>query len=502
MSERIAAPASAPESLSRRGFIGASTAAAGALAAGAAPASAADANSRLRIGFIGPGGRGFGAHVKTLAKLRSEGANIDLVAVSEVYKKQEDTVCDFIKKETGVEAKRYVDYTDMLADKNVDAVCIGTPDHWHHRQIVDSLRAGKHVFAEKPMTKTVEEAIDVARVWRETGKVMQVGVQSTSLKVWDQARELIDSGKLGKVLGFQTEYFRNSSMGQWRYYKLEKEMTPQTIDWKRWLGVSAGLAPEMDFDRALYAQWRCYWPFGSGMLTDLFVHRTTAMLKATGLRYPARVVGAGGIYLELDTRDVPDVATVVADYNEGCQGLISSTMCNENSRLKQVIRGHNGAFEFGNGEQFTEFKFVAERPQVTFNSEIKDEVIKTDLTDETLKKNDTTYLHFKNWLEAMAAGKPEMCNNTPDLGAAAVVTVILGAMSYRNGKVYHFDAASGTYSDGSPAWAKKWETLSKERGAPKHVPGWHAGDTGSTLKPEAYMSLAGPWVGGKDPAGA
>ncbi|NBW97103.1 MAG: gfo/Idh/MocA family oxidoreductase [Planctomycetia bacterium] len=502
MSERVAPPASAPDSLSRRGFIGASTAAAGVLAAGAASASAADANSRLRIGFIGPGGRGFGAHVKTLAKLRSEGANIDLVAVSEVYKNQEDKVCEFIKKETGVEAKRYVDYTDMLADKNVDAVCIGTPDHWHHRQIVDALKAGKHVYAEKPMTKTVEEAIDVAKVWRETGRVMQVGVQSTSLKVWDQARALIDDGKLGKVLGFQTEYFRNSSMGQWRYYKLEKEMTPQTIDWKRWLGVSAGLAPEMDFDRAVYAQWRCYWPFGSGMLTDLFVHRTTAMLKATGLRYPARVVGAGGIYLELDTREVPDVATVVADYNEGCQGLITSTMCNENSRLKQVIRGHNGAFEFGNGEQFTEFKFVAERPQVTFNAEIKDEVIKTDLTEETLKKNDTTYLHFKNWLDAMAAGKPEMCNNTPDLGAAAVVTVILGAMSYRNGKVYHFDAASGTYSDGSPAWAKKWEALSKERGKPKHVPGWHAGDIGSTLKPEAYMALAGPWVGGKDPAGA
>ena len=502
MPEPVVARESAAENLSRRGFLGASTAAAGALAAGAAPASAADANSRLRIGFIGPGGRGFGAHVKTLAKLRSEGANIDLFAVSEVYKNQEDKVCEFIKKETGVEAKRYVDYTDMLADKDVDAVCIGTPDHWHHRQIVDALRAGKHVYAEKPMTKTVEEAIDVAKVWRETGKVMQVGVQSTSLKVWDQARALIDDGKLGKVLGFQTEYFRNSSMGQWRYYKLEKEMTPQTIDWKRWLGVSAGLAPEMDFDRAVYAQWRCYWPFGSGMLTDLFVHRTTAMLKATGLRYPARVVGAGGIYLELDTREVPDVATVVADYNEGCQGLISSTMCNENSRLKQVIRGHNGAFEFGNGEQFTEFKFVAERPQVTFNADIKDEMIKTDLSDEDLKKNDTTYLHFKNWLDAMAAGKPEMCNNTPDLGAAAVVTVILGAMSYRNGKVYHFDSATGTYSDGSPAWAKKWEALSKERGQPKHVPGWHAGDTGSTLKPEAYMTLAGPWVGGKDPAGA
>lgn len=490
------------DSVSRRGFLGATAAGAAAAAAAPAPAAAsANAGSRLRIGFIGPGGRGFNAHVKTLARLRSEGANIDLVAVSEVYKNQEDKVCSFIKQETGIEPKRYVDYTDMLADDSVDAVCIGTPDHWHHRQIVDSLRAGKHIYAEKPMTKTVEEAVDVVKVWRETGKVMQVGVQSASLAVWDQARELIDAGKLGKLLGFQTEYFRNSSVGQWRYYKLEKEMTPATIDWKRWLGVSAGLAPEIDFDRAIYAQWRCYWPFGSGMFTDLFVHRLTAMLKATGLRYPARVVGAGGIYLELDSREVPDVATVVADYDAGCQGVIMGTMCNERSRPKQVIRGHNGAFEFGNGEEFTEFSFLAERPQVTFDSSIKDEVIPTAITKETLKQTDTTYLHFKNWLDAVFAGNPEQCNNTPDLGAAAVVTVILGSMSHRNGKVYHFDATTGTASDGNPGWAKKWESLSKARAKPKHVPGWHAGDTGSLLRPADYMSLAGPWVGGKDPAG-
>ncbi|MCE9605570.1 MAG: Gfo/Idh/MocA family oxidoreductase [Planctomycetia bacterium] len=499
--------AGSSDNVSRRNFM--KTSAATAAAAGVvssfaapAPASAADANGRIRIGFIGPGGRGFGAHVKSLAKLRSEGANIDLVAVSEVYKNQEDMVCDYIKKETGVEAKRYVDYNDLLADPTVDAVCIGTPDHWHHRQIIDSLKAGKHVYCEKPMTKKVEEALDVVKAWKSSGKVMQVGVQSTSLQVWDQARKLIDEGKLGKVLGFQTEYFRNSSVGQWRYYKLDKDMSPKTVDWKRWLGVKEGLAENMDFDRAVYAQWRCYWPFGSGMFTDLFVHRTTSMLKATGLRYPARVVGAGGIYLELDTREVPDVATVVADYNEGCQAIITATMCNENSRIKQVIRGHNGAFEFGNGEQFSEFKFMAERPQVTFDSALVDETIKTDLNPEDLKKYDTTYLHFKNWLTAMIDNKPEACNNTPDLGAAAVATVILGAQSYRTGKVFHFDAESGTYKDGDSSWATKWETLSKQRGKPTQVPGWAAGDKGSTLRPPEYMSLAGPWKDGVDPAGA
>jgi len=498
----------ASEVRSRRSFLGASAGVVGAAgvvggAGVAAPSSptVANANSRIRIGFIGPGGRGFRAHVKTLARLHREGVPVDLVAVSEVYKNQEETVCRFIKQETGSEAKRYVDYTDLLADKDVDAVCIGTPDHWHHRQIIDALRAGKHVYTEKPMTKTVEEALDVVKVWKETGRVVQVGVQSTSLKVWDQARELINQGKLGKVLGFQTEFFRNSAVGQWRYYPLTKEMTPQTIDWKRWLGTDAGLAPDMPFDRAVYAQWRCYWPFGSGMFTDLFVHRTTAMLKATGLRYPGRVVGAGGIYLELDTRDVPDVATVVADYHEGCQGLITATMCNEASRIKQVIRGHYGAFEFGNGEEFTEFAFLAERPQVTLDSSIKDETIATDLDPESLKKANTTYLHFKNWVEAMQENRPSHCNNTPELGAAALVTVILGAMSYRNGKVYHFDADTGRYSEGSPDWARSWEKLSDERGLPHHVPGWQAGETGSTLTPNAYQRLAGPWIDGRDPAG-
>ena len=141
------------------------------------------------------------------------------------------------------------------------------------------------------------------------------------------------------------------------------------------VGTKGGVSysPDMAFDRAVYRQWRCYWPFGSGGFTDLFVHRISSMLKATGLRFPARVVGAGGIYLELDDRDVPDVATVIADYDEGCQGLITGTMSKENSRINQVIRGHFGTFEFGNGETFTDFKFLAERPQVTHDSAIRDE---------------------------------------------------------------------------------------------------------------------------------
>lgn len=490
------------ENVNRRQFLQTSGTAAVAASAVAgmmtAPARAAGANDKIRIGFIGPGGRGFGAHVKTLSKLQKDGANIEMTAVNDVYSVQMDEVAAYIKEQNGNTPTKYEDYKDLLADKNIDAVCIGTPDHWHAKQTIDAFKAGKHVYCEKPMTKTVEEAVAVVDAWKETGKIMQVGVQSTSLPVWDRCRELLQEGMLGKVLMFQTEYFRNSSMGQWRYYALKKEMTPKTINWEKWLGVKEGLAPDMPFDRAIYAQWRRFWPFGSGMYTDLFVHRTTGMLKATGLRYPRRVVGAGGIFLEYDGRDVPDVATVVADFSEGVQGLISSTMCNQETRIKQLIRGHNGSFVFGNDESHTGFDFVAERPQVTKNSKLKDERISVDGSEEIAK--DSTYAHFKNWLQAMREGQQGLCNNPPDLGAAAIAVVNLGAQSYREGKVYFFDNEKKRVTLADSSWAAQWEKMSRERAKPRHIPGWKGGETGSVLEEPEYMALAGPWINGQPPA--
>lgn len=457
--------------------------------AGATPSP----NDKIRIGFIGPGGRGFGAHVKRLTKLADDGQPIELVAVCDVYNKHTDRAAKHIEKGTGQAPNKYVDYLEMIEQENLDAVCIGTPDHWHAKQTIDSLNAGLHVYCEKPMTKTVEEAVDVVKAWRKSGKVMQVGVQSTSLPLWNEVNKLLTDGRLGKVLMYQTEFFRNSAMGQWRYYELEPEMNPDNIDWKRWLGVADGLAEFEEFDRAKYKQWRRFWPYGSGMFTDLFVHRTTSMLKATGLRFPGRVVGAGGLYLEYDGRDVPDVATVVADFKEGVQGLVTATMACGDTPIQQMIRGHFGSFKFGNGEKFDGFDYIPERPQVTRNSKLKAERIDTEPVA------DTTYAHFKNWVEAMVAEDPSMCNNDPLLGAAAITTVILGAQSYRQGKVYFFDDQELKVHEADSSWATNWEIISAKRGKPKHIPGWNAGDYGSVLEEPEYMKLAGPWVNGKAP---
>lgn len=484
--------------VSRRTFIK-HTAAATAVAAATptilsstANAAAESPNERLRIGFIGVGGRAQ-AHIHSAIELQKDG-KVEIVAVCDCFNRHRREAAEKIKKNVKHEPKQIADYRELLADKSIDAVVIATPDHWHAKQTLDAFKAGKHVYCEKPMTHSVEEAIAVYHAWKNSGLVMQVGVQSTSLPIWKDVNRRLREGQLGKVLMYQTSYFRNSDMGQWRYYDLTADMTPKNIDWQMFLGTEFSLAPDMPFDREKYHQWRCYWDFGAGMFTDLFVHRTTSMLKATGLRFPGRVVGAGGIYLEYDDRDVPDVATVVADFNEGVQGMVTSTMCCQETAVPQLIRGHFGSFVFGNGEDFAAYDFVAERSQVTHDSSIKDEHIKVDGV-----KN-SSLVHFTNFVDAIRAGKPEDCNCTPELGAAAMVIVKLGSKSYREGKVFHFDAEKMQVSDGNTSWALQWEKMSKAHASAKHIPGWIAGERGSTIKPKDYQKLAGPWINGVDPA--
>ncbi|HEX7379124.1 MAG TPA: Gfo/Idh/MocA family oxidoreductase [Pirellulales bacterium] len=485
------------DDLTRRNFIaaGAAGAAAG-LAAQPESARAVDANSRLRIGVIGAGNRGFNTLTKTLVKLREMGRNLDLVSVADVCSVHRDRFTALVKEKTGVTPTAHVDYRELLAEKDLDAVCVATPDHWHAKQTIDALRSGKHVYCEKPMTHTIDEGRDVVRAWKETGRVLQVGVQSTSSPVWNMARELIDAGRLGKVLQFQTEYFRNGTSGMSRHNRITKEMTPQTVDFRRFLGVDEGLAAEMPFDRETFGQWRCYWAFGYGMYSDLFVHRITGMLKATGLRMPGRVVGGGGIFLEYDDREVADVASIIADFHEGVQGVVSSTMVGEELKLDHLIRGHFGSLLFAkscyeNGPH-GRFDFVPERPQVTQDKKLKRE------TFEAATKLDFVSEHCGNWLDAIVAAAPATVNNDPELAAAAVTMVNLAVRSYREGKVFHVDRA-GNVSEGDRGWADNWEKMSKARAKPRHVRGWAAGDTGSVLHPPEYQKLAGPWIDGVPP---
>jgi hypothetical protein len=187
---------------------------------------------------------------------------------------------------------------------------------------------------------------------------------------------------------------------------------------------------------------------------------------------------------------------LIADFHEGVQALVSSTMVSEELKLEHIIRGHHGLFRFDKNCSGTSgrgtFEFVPERPQVTLDSSLRPE----SFSAET--ELDINSMHFANWLDAIESGRPESVHNDPELGAAAIMIVNLAVRSYREGKVFHVDRG-GNVSEGNPSWAERWEKLSKARAEPRHVPGWHAGNAGSVLHPPEYQKLAGPWIDGRPP---
>jgi predicted dehydrogenase len=498
-----------PRKVDRRDFL--KTTAAGAAAVSLTAASARrvlGANERVGVAFLGVGGR-CQAHIDIINKLKKDGKAVEPVAVCDVWDGNDDVKRGlyYSAQKCGLKAddKDHVtkDYEKVLALKEVDVVVVASPDHWHAKMCIDAAAAGKDVYCEKPMTKTIAEAHAVVDAMKKHNRVMTVGVQSMADPTWLKANELIREGKIGHVCQGQTSYYRNSAVGQWRYYKLTKDMTPTTVDWDRFLGHKVSifpdtpLGPKIPFDRAIYGQWRCYWPFGGGMFTDLFVHQTTHLIAAMGVRYPRRVVGAGGLYLEYDQRDVPDVATVVADYDEGCQVSITATMV-ASYPIEEVIRGHLGTIKFVKGG----FEVLKDNPKggagipARLEKSIPGEMVECN---PPIGRNADTEQLWLDFLKCVGSRNRETLS-TPELGAAAFTTVAMGVQSYRQGQVLFWDENQRKPVVADASWARRWEDVSKKRGKPKQVIGWKAGDTGSLLEPPEYQKLGGPWTDGKDPA--
>lgn len=480
------------------------------------------ANGKLGIAFVGVGGR-CQAHLDIINDMAKKPGDVEAVAVCDVWDghegkytrmnggvKEEKVYCQGLypsAKKLGLnpDDKKHVvkDYRRILDLKEVDVVCVATPDHWHAKVSIDAADAGKHVYCEKPMVRTIDEAHAVVDTMQKKNRVMTVGVQSMADPSWRMANEAIRKGLIGHVAQGQTSYYRNSIEGQWRYYRLYRQMNPKTVDWKMFLGhehsifPGVPLGPNVPFDRSVFAQWRCYWPFGGGMFTDLFVHQTTHLIEAMGVRYPGRVTGAGGLYLEYDGRDVPDVATIVADYNEGCQLVISATMISSYP-IEEVIRGRLGTIKFVKGG----YQVIRDDPDKRAGIPARlEESIKGEFVDakSPLAKNEDTLLLWRNFLDCVRRGDRATWS-TPELGAAAFTTVAMGVQSYRSGRVLFWDEKNRKPMEADGSWAARLEKRSKERGKPSQVKGWMGGDRGSVVIPNDYMKLAGPWNGDTDPA--
>jgi predicted dehydrogenase len=511
--------------LNRRQFLQATAVGATAASLNAATyAQVNGANDRIGIAFLGVGGR-CQQHIDVVTGLARQNRGVRPVAVNDVWDGNEQLSRGTGRglypsaRKCGLDPQDRVhvtkDYRRLLELREVDAVCIATPDHWHAKMSIDAAAAGKHIYCEKPMTKTIDEAHAVVDAARRHNVVMTVGVQSMADPTWRLAHEMVRRGDIGHLCQAQTSYYRNSLVGQWRYYPLTRDMTPTTVDWDMFLGTNFSvmpgvpLAPPMPFDRAIFAQWRCYWQFGGGMFTDLFVHQTTHMIAAMGVRYPSRVVGAGGIYLEYDERDVPDVATVVADYDEGCQLIISATMINDYP-LDEVIRGRLGTLKFvphtvaGPNNTRTrrgagmDIEMLPQHPSGRPTGPGAAAAGRGRLIPTTLDSDDTTAL-WLNFLDCCRTRTRETWS-TPELGAAAFTTVNMGVQSYREGQVLFWDRDNRRPTVADSSWATRWEQRSRQRGTPNQIAGWAGGNRGSVVIPPDYQRLGGPWRNGQDPA--
>src|SRR6266852_491885 len=281
-------------STSRRHFLK-STAAAGLVAA-----RKVSANDRLQIALIGAGGMGSG---DTRYQLGFPG--VALVAVCDIY----DGRLTRAKELWGNHLFTSRDYREILARSDVDAVIVGTPDHWHSRITIDALNAGKDVYCEKPMVHYVEEGKDVIAAQQRGGRILQVGSQYVSSLVYQKARELLQSGAIGQLNMVEAWLDRNTAIGAWEY-SIPPDASPANIDWDRFLGN----APKVPFEPVRLFRWRNYRDYGTGVAGDLFVHLLTGLHFATGSKGPNRVYATGGLRFWKDGRDVPDVMLALLDY--------------------------------------------------------------------------------------------------------------------------------------------------------------------------------------------
>ena len=299
--------------LSRREFIGISAGAAGATLAGRkgllnssalAATPYVPPSDRVRFGIIGIGMQGSG-----LLSQAIELPGIECVAACDLYDGRHTLAREITAKPDLPVTRRY---QELLANKDIDCIVAAVPDHWHRKVVVDAVTAGKDIYCEKPMSHSAADGVAMVTAAKQTGRIVQIGSQRVSSLVCKKAKEMIAQGVLGDLCLVEGWLGRNDPTGAW-VYPPPTDLSPQTLDWDTWQGD----VPKRPFDPYVFARWRCWKEYGTGLAGDLLVHLVSGMMFILGINEPPKkAMSVGGILRFKDGRNMPDVHASLFYYGE------------------------------------------------------------------------------------------------------------------------------------------------------------------------------------------
>jgi len=405
-------------------------------------------NDRVNVGFIG-----FGIRGNILLEAAKQTGQANLVAVSDCY---QGHLTRAKERTEGKIETHFAQYRALLERKDVDAVVLAPPDHWHLQMVLDALSAGKDVYIEKPMTYRIEDGPKMIEAARRYNRVVQAGSQGRSSALQKKAREIVASSELGKVTKIVASYNRNSSTGAWNYPIPPDLKNDVNFNWQEWLGS----APKHAFDPERVFRYRKYWDYSGGISTDLFVHLITSIHFIMDAKMPSRVTAAGGILNRKDGREVPDTLDALFEYPEEFNVNMGSTLNNASTPEQgMMFLGTKGSLTLlGNS-----FSVAAENRREGYSYSIdswpkslQEEFMNMDNHREeanppirlegtvTYKDQgtDATVLHMLEFLDCVRSRKE--CSENAEVGHRAAAAGHMVNLSYLSGKRMVWDAASGT----------------------------------------------------------
>ena len=409
-------------------------------------------NDKVRIAGIGMGLMGFGDMETALMV-----PGVEIAGVCDLY----DGHFDRAREQWGKDIFCTRDYREILERKDIDAVIIATPDHWHDHISIAAMRKGKHVYCEKPMVQNWEEGHEVIKAQKETGKVFIVGSQGVSSVVLAEAKKLIQSGAIGELNLVEAVNDRYGALGAWQY-SIPTDASPKTIDFDRFLGD----APKRPYDPIRFFRWRNYQDYGTGVAGDLFVHLISAVHFALDSNGPERIFSSGSLSYWKDGRDVPDVLTGIMDYPKtathsafqmqlrvnfadgsggsnrtrffGSEGMMEW----EGDRFTLKKQKLSAAPGFGGWDTYNVFSSAQQKEyqkwyNQKYSSEDKKHIPLEEKRFAAPANYDARLDHFANFMEGIRSGKPIV--EDASFGLRAAGPALASNLSYFKKKVINWD---------------------------------------------------------------